>query len=66
MWLILILCGVVIPVALVAIYALEQRANSRRVERGEAPKRHYDVTDYPPPVHVIDWTRSSFPFGKKK
>ena len=58
MWLITVfIIGALLGVLLVVIYWLEMRANEKRVERGEAPKRHYDITDYPPPVHVIDWTR---------
>ena len=37
-------------------FAYEIHANRKRVERGEAPKKYHDATDYPP-VNVIDWTR---------
>jgi len=35
----------------------EQRANNKRIERGESPKKYHDATDCPPPVNVIDWTK---------
>lgn len=44
-------------VGLFLLYGLEQRANNKRIERGEAPVKHHDCTDNPPPVNVIDWTR---------
>lgn len=44
-------------IALVVFYALEQHANNKRIQRGEEPKRHHDLTDAPPPVNVIDYTR---------
>ena len=44
-------------IGLVIFYALEQHANNKRILRGEKPKRHHDLTDQPPPVNVIDWTK---------
>ena len=44
-------------VVLVAFFALEQHANNKRIQRGEPPKVHHDLTDAPPPVNVIDWSR---------
>ena len=43
--------------ALVAFFALEQHANNKRIHRGDEPMKHHDLTDAPPPVNVIDWTR---------
>ena len=39
------------------LFGCEMRANRKRIERGEPPKRHHDATDYPPPVNVIVWSR---------
>lgn len=44
-------------IALVLFYALETHANNKRIERGEPPKKHHDLTDAPPPVNVIDWSK---------
>ena len=44
-------------VVLVAFFVLEQHANNKRIRRGEPPKVYHDLTDEPPPVNVIDWTR---------
>ena len=44
-------------IALVIFFCLEQHANNKRIQRGEEPKRHHDLTDVPPPVNVIDYTR---------
>ena len=44
-------------VVLVAFFAIEQHANDKRRQRGEPPKVHHDLTDDPPPINVIDWTR---------
>ena len=41
-------------VFITVLFACEMRANRKRIERGEPPKRHHDATDYPPPVNVID------------
>ena len=41
----------------IVVYALEIQANQKRLERGEAPKRHHDITDWHDPVAVIDRTR---------
>ena len=43
-------------VGLFVMYGAEQHANNKRIERGEAPVKHHDLTDYPPPVNVIDWS----------
>ena len=48
---------VLLVIALVVFFGLEQRANNKRIQRGEEPKRHHDLTDAPPPVNVMDWTR---------
>lgn len=49
---------VILAVAgLFLLYGLEQRANNKRVERGEPPIKHHDLTDYPPPIDVIDWSK---------
>ena len=59
MWLILgpVLAAVIGVIAIVAKLGYEQRANNKRIERGESPKKYHDATDCPPPVNVIDWTR---------
>lgn len=44
-------------IALVVFFALEQQANNKRIRRGEPPKQYHDMTDVPPPVNVIDWSR---------
>lgn len=44
-------------IVLVVFYALEQRANDKRIANGEEPRRHHDITDQPAPLSVIDWTR---------
>lgn len=43
-------------IALVVFFAAEQHANNKRIQSGEPPKAHHDLTDAPPPVNVIDWT----------
>ena len=48
-------------VFITVLFACEMRANRKRIERGESPKRHQDATDDPPPVNVIDWSN----FGRK-
>ena len=57
----IIVAGVVIAalfvVFITVLFACEMRANRKRIERGEPPKRHHDATDYPPPVNMIDWTK---------
>lgn len=56
MWLILgpVLAAVIGVIAIVAKLGYEQRANNKRIERGESPKKYHDATDCPPPVNVID------------
>lgn len=44
-------------IVLVVFFALEQHANNKRVRRGDPPMKHNDLTDAPPPVNVINWTR---------
>lgn len=43
-------------IALVVFFVAEQHANNKRIQNGEPPKAHHDLTDAPPPVNVIDWT----------
>ncbi len=43
-------------IALVCLFAGEQHANNKRIERGEEPKKYGDLTDNPPPVNVIDYS----------
>ena len=38
--------GFLLGIVLVIIYALEIHANNKRIERGEVPKRHHDITDW--------------------
>jgi hypothetical protein len=44
-------------IVLVAFFAAEQHANNKRIQNGEPPVKHHDLTDAPPPVNVIDWSR---------
>lgn len=44
-------------IVLVAFFIAEEHANQKRRRRGEEPMPHGDLTDAPPPVNVIDWTR---------
>lgn len=48
---------IIAGIALVIFFCLEQHANNKRIERGETPVKHHDLTDHPAPVDVIDWTR---------
>jgi len=49
-------------VFITVLFGCEMRANRKRIERGEPPKRHHNATDDPPPVNVIDWSN----IGRKK
>ncbi len=51
-----ILIGSIGAVALIALYGAEIHANNQRIRRGEPPKVHHDITDWPDPVEVIDRT----------
>ncbi len=53
---IIFIIPVITAIALTILYAYEQHANNKRIERGEAPKKYHDLTDLPAPVDVIDWT----------
>ena len=44
-------------IVLVAFFAIEQHANDKRIRRGDPPMPHHDLTDAPPPVNVIDFSR---------
>ena len=52
-----ILAAVVGVIVLVVKLSCEQHANNERIRRGEAPKEYHDLTDNPPPVDVIDWSK---------
>ena len=52
----IIIIGVVAAIALIAVYAAEIHANNKRIENGEPPIRHHDITDWPDPVYTIDVT----------
>lgn len=52
-----VLLDLAFVVFIVAKFSYQMHANRKRIERGEAPKKYHDATDYPPPVNVIDWTR---------
>ena len=52
-----ILIGAIGAVALIALYGAEIHENNQRIMRGEPPKVHHDITDWPDPVEVIDRTR---------
>ena len=52
-----ILAAAVFVVFIAVKFACQLRANRKRAERGEAPKKYHDATDGPAPVNVIDWTR---------
>lgn len=43
-------------IGLICFFAAEQRANIRRIRRGERPVRHHDLTDMPSPMDVIDYS----------
>ena len=47
--------------ALIILLACEIRENNKRIENGEPPIRHHDITDWPDPIEVIDRTP-----GKRK
>ena len=51
------LIPIIASICLVIFYALEVHANNKRIERGEKPKKHHDLTDQPGPINVIDWTK---------
>lgn len=48
--------GFLLGVVLVIVYALEIHANNKRIENGESPIKHHNITDWPDPVVVIDRT----------
>ena len=48
--------GFLLGVVLAIVYALEIHANNKRIENGEAPIKHHNITDWPDPVVVIDRT----------
>lgn len=48
--------GFILGIVMVIMYALEIHANNKRIERGEAPKRHHDITDWDI-VATIDLSR---------
>ena len=52
-----ILAAAVFVVFIAVKFACQLRANRKRAERGETPKKYHDATDGPAPVNVIDWTR---------
>ena len=43
-------------IVLVCFFAAEQRANDKRIRRGERPVRHHDLTDMSSPMDVIDYS----------
>ena len=45
---------IIAGIALMVFFYLEQHANNKRIERGETPVKHHDLTDNPAPVDVID------------
>lgn len=49
--------GFLLGIVLIVVYALEIHANNKRIERGEPPKRHHNITDWHDPIVVIDRTR---------
>ena len=51
-----VLCAVAFAIFITVKFALEIRANNKRIRRGEAPKKYHDATDYEI-VNVIDWSR---------
>ena len=56
----LIICfgiGAGFGVLLAVIYMLQARANRKRIERGEPPKKYHNIVDEKPPVRVIDYTK---------
>ena len=55
--LVAVLMAVVFTIFIAVKFSLELRANRKRAERGEAPKKYHDATDGPAPVNVIDWTK---------
>ena len=48
--------GFILGIVLVIVYALEIHANNKRIERGEPPKKHHDITDWDI-VPTIDLSR---------
>ena len=48
--------GFLMGIGMIVFFALEIAANRRREERGEAPKKHHDITDWQAPVVTIDRT----------
>mgnify|MGYP006916117761 CR=1 FL=1 len=48
--------GFLLGIGLVIVYILEIHANNKRIERGETPKRHHDITDWDI-VPTIDLSR---------
>ena len=55
-----ILIGAIGAIALFTIFGLEIRANNKRIERGEPPKKHHDITDWDI-LPTIDLTQRSRP-----
>ena len=51
------LISIIVGIGLVIFYALEQHINNKRIERGEPPKKHHDLTDQPGPIDVIEWRK---------
>lgn len=49
--------GFLLGIVLSVVYALEIHANNKRIKRGEPPKCHHNMTDWPVPIEVLDRTR---------
>ena len=52
----LLIAPIIGVIALVCLYVGEYRANNKRIQNGQPPKRYHDLTDHAPPVNVIDWS----------
>ena len=52
-----IIASVIGVIARVVKFSCEQHANNERIRRGEVPKQYLDLTDAPPPVDAIDWSK---------
>ena len=42
-------------IVLVCFFAAEQKANDKRIKRGQPPVKHHDLTDMKAPIDTINW-----------
>mgnify|MGYP007022094035 CR=1 FL=1 len=42
-------------IVLVCFFVAEQKANDKRIKRGQPPVKHHDLTDMKAPIDTINW-----------